>query len=105
MSDAVLVINTAGTVVSVNQAALNLLDIADKAAALRPLDQYDRLIAGWHVGQRDFAPTELRRTLKGDVIPRQRATITTAKGRERPTSNWPSLPPGTEKGQSRPANS
>ena len=82
MSDAVLVINTAGTVVSVNQAALNLLDIADKAAALRPLDQYGRLIAGWHVGQKDFAPTELRRTLKGEVIPRQRATITTAKGRE-----------------------
>ncbi len=39
MSDAVLVINTAGTVVSVNQAALNLLDIADNADALRPLDQ------------------------------------------------------------------
>ncbi|MHB8990918.1 MAG: ATP-binding protein [Chloroflexota bacterium] len=82
MSDAVLVINTAGTVVSVNQAALNLLDIADKAAALRPLDQYDRLITSWRVGQKDFAPTELRRTLKGEVIPRQQATIATAKGRE-----------------------
>jgi len=82
MSDAVLVINTAGTVVSVNQAAINLLDIADKAAALRPLDQYEQLIAGWRVGQKDFAPTELRRILKGEVIPRKRATITTAKGRE-----------------------
>ncbi len=82
MSDAVLVVDTGGRVVAINQAALDLLDIKDEATALRPLGEYDQSIASWHPGEKHFTPGELRKTLRGEAIPRQRATITTAKGHE-----------------------
>jgi signal transduction histidine kinase len=82
MSEAVLVIDHPGKVVAVNRAALDLLDLADKAAALRPLAEYDQLIHAWNVGQEPFAPTSLRLALDGQTFPRQVATLSTAAGVE-----------------------
>ena len=83
MSEAVLIIDQSGMVVAVNQAMVGLLDLADESAAARPIDDYDELIRGWNVGGEHFAPSDLRRALAGEVIPRQLATITTATGTER----------------------
>ncbi|MDA8218387.1 MAG: PAS domain-containing protein, partial [Dehalococcoidales bacterium] len=83
MSEAVLIIDHPGRVVAINQVALDLLDLPDKGAALRPLDEYEQLIRGWRVGEEPFAPTELGRALDGQTIPRQVATLTTAANVER----------------------
>ncbi|MHB1131814.1 MAG: sensor histidine kinase [Chloroflexota bacterium] len=82
MSEAVLVINASGTVVDVNEAAVSLFDLPDRAAALRTIDEYGQLISQWIVGDEAFALSELRRCLKGETIPRRVATITTASGAE-----------------------
>lgn len=83
MSEAVMVIDRGGRVVAANQALAALLDLPDKRSALRPLEEYDQLIQGWQVGEEPFAPDDLRRSLQGETISRQLATITTSAGRER----------------------
>ncbi len=45
MSEAVLVIDHLGVVVAANQAAVDLLDLPCKAAALRPLGEYGQPFA------------------------------------------------------------
>jgi PAS domain S-box-containing protein len=65
-------------VVSINQAALHLLDIKHKTSALRPLSEYQELIKDWTVGGEPYAPEKLTLALEGQTIPRQVATITTA---------------------------
>lgn len=82
MSEAVLVIDHHGNVAAINRAALDLLDLHEQRTALRPLDEYDQLIRSWRVGSEPFAPAELRRSLDGQVIPRQVATISTGAGIE-----------------------
>lgn len=82
MTEAVLVIDTSGLVVAVNQATLDLMDLTDRADALRPLSEYNQLIKGWHVAGEVFPPDELLRFTKGEAIPRQLSTITTSAGVE-----------------------
>jgi len=83
MTEAVLVLDRAGMVVAVNDALMTLLDMRDRAAALRPIAEYDQFIRDWRVGDDPFAPDDLRRSLDGASIRRQRATLTTAAGTER----------------------
>ena len=83
MSEAVLIIDQSGEVVAVNQAMVELLDLADESAAARPIDDYTELISSWNVAGEPFAPSDLRRALAGEVIPRQLATITISSGTER----------------------
>ncbi len=83
MSEAVLVIDRDGSVVAVNQAAVDLLDLEDERAALRPLADYHQLIQGWRIGDQDFAPGNLQESLEGKPIPRRLATITTLAGQEK----------------------
>jgi len=82
MSEAVLVIDRRGLVVSANDAAAALLDLPDKAAALRPLDEYCDLIRDWNVAGESYTPEKLRESLLGTAIQRQVATVTTAAGIE-----------------------
>jgi signal transduction histidine kinase len=83
MVEAVIVLDQPGTVIAVNQSAINLLGLPNKPAALHPLAEYAQLIRDWRVAGEPFAPDELRRSLAGETIPRQLATITTAAGIER----------------------
>ena len=82
MTDAVFLIDHAGRVIATNPTALRLLDLPDQASALRPLDEYHHLITSWDVDQKPFALQQLRHSLAGETLPRQRATLTTAAGVE-----------------------
>lgn len=83
MSEAVLVIDQSAHVVAVNSALLALLDLPDRASALRPIDEYGRLVVHWKVGEEAFAPGQLAESLSGETIPRKMASITTATGHQR----------------------
>ncbi len=83
MTEAVLVLDHAGMVVAVNEALLTLLDVSDRATALRPLAEYGRFIREWRVGEDPFLPEDLQRSLAGESIRSQRATLTTVAGTER----------------------
>ena len=83
MTEAVLVLDRTGTVVAVNGSMVRLLAVGDRSSLLCPISEYDRLISGWRVGDDPFVPSDLRRSLEGDSIRRQRATITTSAGLER----------------------
>lgn len=97
MSEAVLIVDPAEVVVVANQAAAQLLDLADPAAALRPLGEYNHLMTGGRVGE-DFPPDVLRRSLQGKTVSRQMATITTSAGNER-TMEFTTTPIRGEGGQ------
>jgi signal transduction histidine kinase len=82
MTEAVFLIDHAGRVIAANPAAGRLLDLPDQASALRPLDEYNHLLTSWEVEQKPFGLQQLRRSLAGETLPRQRATFTTAAGVE-----------------------
>src|SRR5919197_3171946 len=98
MGEAVLVIDRQGTVVMANSSAAELLDLEDTAAALRPLAEYDQLIAEWRIGDKPFVPRELLDALSGRAIPRQRATITTRAGSQR-IARFTATPVSDERGE------
>ena len=83
MSEAVLVVDREGTVVAVNRPMVELLGLPARAAALRQLAAYDRVIQSWHDGDEPSAPTALVRALAGEAIPRQYATLTVADVKHR----------------------
>lgn len=83
MTEAVLVLDHGGKVVAVNDALMTLLDVGDRASALRPIAEYDRIIHEWRVGDDPFVPDDLRRSLEGASVRGQRATLTTTAGTER----------------------
>src|SRR5687768_13318821 len=83
MTEAVLVIDRSGTVVAVNASMMALRGVTDRSALLRPISDYGRFIRDWRVGDDPFAPDDLRRSLEGASIRRQRAAITLATGEER----------------------
>jgi len=83
MTEAVLVLDQSGEVVAVNASMMRLLDVNDRGSMLCSISDYDRLISDWRVGDDPFVPSDLRRSLEGDSIRLQRATITTSGGLER----------------------
>lgn len=83
MTEAVLVLDRTGTVVAVNGSMMRLLGVSDRSSLLCPISEYDRLISEWRTGDDAFVPSDLRRSLEGVSIRRQRATITTNAGVER----------------------
>jgi signal transduction histidine kinase len=83
MSEAVLVVDRRGMVALANRAAADLFELPDAGAALRPLADYDRLIAEWRVEDEPFPSLELLSAVSGQALPQQRATITTAAGTQR----------------------
>jgi len=82
MSEAVVAVDQRCVVVAANESFVKLLDLSDRAAALRSIDEYGRLVESWSIGGEPFALDALRRSLQGETIPRQLATITTAGGIE-----------------------
>src|ERR671933_728987 len=98
MGEAVLVIDRQGTVVVANSSAAELFDLADTAAALRPLAEYDQLITDWRIGDKPFVWRELLEAMPGRPSPRQRATITTRAGAQR-IVRFTSTPVSDERGE------
>jgi PAS domain-containing protein len=83
MTEAVLVLDHTGVVVAVNDALMTLLELSDRASALCPISEYRGVIAEWRVGDDPFVPDDLQRSLEGESIRHQRATLTTTSGTER----------------------